>query len=73
MTPGTVMAAEIAKQPSRLEALLSRADVIAGQVREALPDPLAMALVRQLGRYPDHPAGLHKVTATWSAPRGRIW
>lgn len=41
MTPGTVMAAEMAEQPGRLAALLSRAEEIAGQVREVLPDPLA--------------------------------
>ncbi|MBV9095297.1 MAG: SIS domain-containing protein [Streptosporangiaceae bacterium] len=41
MTPGAVMAAEMAEQPGRLAALLSRAGEIAGAVREVLPDPLA--------------------------------
>jgi len=40
VTPGAVMAAEMAEQPDRLAALLSRAGEIAGQVREVLPDPL---------------------------------
>ena len=41
MTPGAVMAAEMAEQPTRLADLLSRADEIAAQVRDVLPDPLA--------------------------------
>lgn len=41
MTPGAVMAGEMAEQPDRLAALFTRADEIAGQVREMLPDPLA--------------------------------
>jgi glutamine---fructose-6-phosphate transaminase (isomerizing) len=41
VTPGAVMAAEMTEQPGRLAALLSRAEEIAGRVREVLPDPLA--------------------------------
>src|SRR5689334_23758860 len=35
------MGAEMAEQPGRLAALLARAEEIAGQIREVLPDPLA--------------------------------
>jgi glutamine---fructose-6-phosphate transaminase (isomerizing) len=41
VTPGAVMAAEMAEQPGRLAAVLGRAEKIAGQMRDVLPDPLA--------------------------------
>ena len=41
MTLGTVMSAEMAEQPERLAALLSRSDEIMERVRKVLPDRLA--------------------------------
>ena len=41
MTPGALMSAEMAEQPSRLAALLGQADEVVGRIRQVLPDPLA--------------------------------
>ena len=40
------MAAEMPELPGRLAAVLSRAEEIAGQIREVLPDPLAGTTAR---------------------------
>lgn len=57
MTPplGARMAAEMAEQPERLAALLSRADEVATTVRGVLPDPLAATVLVARGSS-DHAA-----------------
>jgi hypothetical protein len=74
--PGAVMAAEMAEQPGRLAALLSRAEGIAGQVRQVLPDLLAGTVLIARGSS-DHAATTGRylleadpATPVPSSPRG---